>query len=127
MRFGDVAEVRFGIKTGANKFFYLDAESVREWGIEEEFLKPVIFSLRELVCIEDNLDKIQKKIFLCHKQKSDLIGTNALEYIEWGESQSFNKRPSCKSRRLWYIFAEDWNPAPFIFPAKVGERIAGAK
>ena len=123
VRLGAVAEVRRGFTTGANKFFYLDAERVSEWSIEEEFLKPVIFSLRELVCIEDNLDKIQKRIFLCHKKKSDLIGTNALEYIEWGESQSFNKRPSCKSRRLWYSFGEDWNTAPFIFPAKVGERM----
>jgi hypothetical protein len=123
VRLGDVAEVRFGIKTGANKFFYLDNQKIQEWGIEEEFLKPVIFSLRELVCIEDDLGKLQKKIFLCHEKKSDLIGTNALKYIEWGESQSFNKRPSCKSRRLWYSFAESWNSAPFIFPAKVGERM----
>ena len=49
VRLGDVAEVRFGIKTGANKFFYLDDQKIQEWGIEEEFLKPVIFSLRELV------------------------------------------------------------------------------
>ena len=123
VRLGDIAEVRRGFTTGANKFFYLNTERVSEWGIEEEFLKPVIFSLRELVCIEDNLDNIQKQIFLCHEKKSNLFGTNALKYIEWGESQSFNKRPSCKSRRLWYSFAEDWNPAPFIFPAKVGERM----
>ena len=123
VRLGDVANVRFGIKTGANEFFYLDDQGIQEWGIEEEFLEPVIFSLRELVCIEDNLDKLQKKIFLCHKEKSDLIGTNALKYIEWGESQAFNRRASCRSRRLWYSIAEGWNFAPFIFPAKVGERM----
>ena len=78
VRLGAVAEVRRGFTTGANKFFYLDAERVSEWSIEEEFLKPVIFSLRELVCIEDNLDKIQKRIFLCHKKKSDLIGTKCV-------------------------------------------------
>ena len=98
-------------------------QKIQEWGIEEEFLKPVIFSLRELACIEDDLGKLQKKIFLCPEKKSDLIGTNALKYIGWGESQSFNKRPSCKSRRLWYSIAEGWNFAPFIFPAKVGERM----
>ena len=79
--------------------------------------------MRELVCIEDDLDKLQKKIFLCHEKKSHLIGTNALKYIQWGEGQSFNKRRSVKSRRLWYSFAKNWNPAPFIFPAKVGERM----
>ncbi len=123
VRLGEVAEVRRGFTTGANEFFYLDDEKIQEWEIEEEFLNPVIFSLRELACIEDDLGKLQKKIFLCPKKKSDLIGTNALTYIEWGESQSFNKRPSCKSRRLWYSIAEGWNFAPFIFPAKVGERM----
>ena len=37
MRLGDIAEVRFGIKTGANEFFYLNDEQIQEWGIESEF------------------------------------------------------------------------------------------
>ena len=123
VRLGDVAEVRFGIKTGANEFFYLDADAVRRWGIEEKFLKPVIFSLRELVYIEDELDGLEKKVFFCHESKSRLSGTNALTYIEWGERKAFHKRPSCRSRPRWYSFAEGWDPAPFIFPAKVGERM----
>ena len=39
VRLGDVAEVRRGFTTGANEFFYLDAERIQEWGIESEFLK----------------------------------------------------------------------------------------
>jgi len=33
----EIAEVRFGIKTGANEFFYLTEEQIREFGIEREF------------------------------------------------------------------------------------------
>ncbi|MDE0502705.1 MAG: hypothetical protein OXI86_01400, partial [Candidatus Poribacteria bacterium] len=123
VRLGDIAEVRRGITTGANEFFYLDAEAVERWEIEEEFLKPVIYSLRELVCIEDQLDGLERKIFLCHESKSRLRGTNALTYIEWGQRNGFHKTPSCRSRPLWYSLAEGWNPAPYIFPAKVGERM----
>ena len=47
VRMGDVAEVRYGIKTGINEFFYLDDQRIGEWGIEEEFLKSVIKSPRE--------------------------------------------------------------------------------
>lgn len=32
-----VAEVRFGIKTGANEFFYLTEEQIKAFGIEREF------------------------------------------------------------------------------------------
>jgi len=33
----EVAEVKFGIKTGANEFFYLTEEEIQKWGIEREF------------------------------------------------------------------------------------------
>ena len=123
VRLGDIAEVRRGFTTGANEFFYLDDEKIAEWGIEGEFLKPVIFSLKELTCIEDDLSNLQKQVFKCHLSKNELRGTNALEYIEWGEKQGFHKRPTCLSRSLWYSLAEGWKSAPYIFPAKVGERM----
>ena len=123
VRLDDIAEVRRGFTTGANEFFYLDEEKIAEWGIEEEFLKPVIFSLKELTCIEDDLSNLQKQVFKCHLSKNELRGTNALEYIEWGEKQGFHKRPTCLSRSLWYSLAEGWKSAPYIFPAKVGERM----
>ena len=47
VRLGDVAEVKRGFTTGANKFFYLNDQRIQEWGIEEEFLKPVIKSPQE--------------------------------------------------------------------------------
>ena len=33
----EIAEVRFGIKTGANAFFYLTEDQIKRWGIEKEF------------------------------------------------------------------------------------------
>ncbi|MBM4465146.1 MAG: SAM-dependent DNA methyltransferase [Chloroflexi bacterium] len=37
-----VASVRFGIKTGANDFFYLTEDEIRHWGIEREFWMHVV-------------------------------------------------------------------------------------
>lgn len=102
VRLGDIAEVRFGIKTGANEFFYLDDEKIRHWGIEREFLKPVIKSPRECRSIVIKPEDLRYKIFMCHKDKADLKGTNALEYIKWGESQKFHLRPSCRGRQRWW-------------------------
>ncbi len=39
---------------------------------------------------------------MCHEDKSDLRGTNVLEYIKWGEKQGFHERPSCRGRARWY-------------------------
>ena len=102
VRLGDVAEVRFGIKTGANEFFYFDDQRIQEWGIEEEFLKPVIKSPRECRSILIDPSQLKVKLFMCPADKADLVGTAALEYIEWGESEGFDQRPSCRSRARWY-------------------------
>ena len=103
---GDVADVRFGIKTGANEFFYLDAEGVREWRIEEEFLKPIIKSPRECRSILIDPSQLKLKLFMCGEDKADLAGTAALEYIEWGESEGFDQRPSCRGRARWWDLGE---------------------
>ena len=102
VRLGDIADVRFGIKTGANEFFYLDAKRIQEWGIEAEFLKPVIKSPRECKSIRVDPNQLQFKLFMCHLDKAALSGTSALAYIEWGESQGFHQRPSCRGRARWW-------------------------
>lgn len=121
VKLGDIAEVRFGIKTGANEFFYLDEEKIKKWGIEEEFLKPVIKSPRECKTVKINLEEILIKIIVCHKDKNELKGANLLKYINWGEKQTtdedvnWNEVPSVKGRKYWYnIFENDKDD--FIIP-----------
>ncbi len=114
VRLGDVAEVRFGIKTGANDFFYFDAEKIREWEIEEEFLKSVIKSPRECKTIRIDPSQLKFKLFMCGKDKTDLTGTAALEYIKWGEAQGFNRRPSCRGRARWWDLGE-WDFADLLW------------
>ncbi len=102
VRLGDIAEVRFGIKTGANEFFYLDAAAIRQWGIEPEFLRPVIQTPRECKGFIVNPLDLKQQIFICQEDKENLRGKNALEYIKWGESKRFHNRPSCASRAMWW-------------------------
>ncbi|MFL5658631.1 MAG: Eco57I restriction-modification methylase domain-containing protein [Ktedonobacteraceae bacterium] len=102
VRLGDIADVRFGIKTGANEFFYLDTDKAQQWRIEEEFLQPAIKSPRECKSILIDSSTLKSRLFLCHKTKEELRGTAALEYIKWGESQAFHKRPSCAGRPRWW-------------------------
>ncbi len=125
VRLGDIAEVRFGIKTGANEFFYLkpvgrtvkevaeiseknpdsliEVENKAGWRgeIEAEFLKPVIKSPRELKTIMVNIEDLNYLVLMCHKDKKELKGKKAFYYIEWGEKQKFHQRPTCKGRPRW--------------------------
>jgi hypothetical protein len=113
-RLGDIANVRRGVTTGANDFFYLSEEDQNFWQIEPEFLQPVIKSPRECSTIIVKPEDISLKLFICSKNKSELKGTNALRYIEYGETDKYwydektgkynppYLRPSCRSRRNWY-------------------------
>jgi len=102
VRLGDIAEVRRGFTTGANEFFYLDDERIREWEIEEEFFTPVIKSPKECKRILVDFTNLKFNLFLCHKEKRELKGTAAIEYIKWGEAQGFHERPTCWGRDRWW-------------------------
>lgn len=102
VRLGDVATVKFGIKTGANAFFCLDKDRIEEWGIEDEFLQPVMVSPRESRSIAIDTTRLPSMLFIVHEEKNNLVGTAALDYILWGESEGYNLRRSVSGRRLWY-------------------------
>ena len=102
VRLGDVAEVRFGIKTGANDFFFLDKSRSKELDIEKEFLMPVIKSPRESKHLRIVQKNLKYNIIMCHKNKHELKGTKILEHIKWGEEKGYHKRPSCAGRKNWW-------------------------
>jgi len=86
----EVAEIRRGFTTGINEFFYLTDDKIKHWGIEEEFLKPVLKSPKEFEGILIDPAKLTTKVFLCKKSKEELRRegkTRASKYIEWGEKQ----------------------------------------
>lgn len=133
----EVAEVRLGIITGINEFFYLTEERIREFGIEEEFLKPVLTSPKEFEGILIDPTKLTTKVFLCQKSKEELRRegkTGALKYIEWGERQKTKERGSHKAggvlyphvqsvqgRKYWYAL-QDRQSGDFIVNRFIGER-----
>ena len=98
--------MRFGIKTGANDFFYLTPESISEFGIESEYCHTVMTTPQESRSIAVDLARLPKRLFMCHDDKDELAGTGALAYIQWGETQEYHRRTSVKSRRRWYDLGE---------------------
>ncbi len=46
---GDLARIRIGVVTGANEFFVLRPSSVRDIGIKQHYLRPIVESARQLI------------------------------------------------------------------------------
>ena len=112
LKLDEIADVKFGVKTGINDFFYLDDTKINKWQIENEFLRPVIKSPRECKNITVDLESLKYKIFMCHKNKQELQNTYALKYINWGETQMtedgklWPQVSSIVNRANWYDIPE---------------------
>lgn len=122
----EVAEVRFGIKTGANEFFYLTQEEINRKGIEEKFWKhkdkagnlvanKVIVSPRECKRVVPTADDLSRIVLSINYEKEELDGKKVLNYIKKGEHKGFHQRPTCASRKTWYNL-ELREPWSILFP-----------
>ena len=122
VRLGDIAEVRFGIKTGCNEFFYLPSKhfDIRKDGksyelipkyeglpegirIEDENLPFAILSPRDVESLNIKPSDFKRHLLLLDIKHRPMNGLKT--YLKWGEQQRVNERPSCKSRNKWWALA----------------------
>ena len=108
-----VAEVRFGIKPGITKFFFLSADTIEHWKIEDEFLAPIIRTPKETPGIAIDTENLEFKMLICRDDIKKLKKFKGLSsYIQWGEKQktedgiSWPEVPSVLGRKYWYDLGE---------------------
>ncbi len=121
-KLGDYCRVRRGIATGDNSFFAMTSAEIEQWGIEEQFLVPVVLGSKDLP-YEGPLDAdfyasriaegARGLLFFCHDPVEALGGTNALRYIEHGLELGLHERFNCRTRNPWYG-VEPVPPADFF-------------
>jgi len=86
----EVANVKTGLYTGLNDFFYPDEARISHWKIEKDYIVPILRSPKEVEGVLVAAKHLTGKVFLCKKSKLELrrLGhRGALAYIEWGEKQ----------------------------------------
>jgi type I restriction-modification system DNA methylase subunit len=126
-KLNNVAKVFRGAVTGYNDFFIVNKQAAKDWGIEKNYLKPVMTSpkkIRGLIVRKEGLDEF---LLLCHEDKADLKGKNVLRYIEHGEKikvkiekaarpieVTLPNVPTIRVRNLWYNLPE-FDVPPIIF------------
>lgn len=80
--------------TRINEFFHVTPEVAAQFGIENEYLWPLIKSPKETDRIIVDPDALKLRIFVCRRSKKELEGLKhrgTLRYIEWGEKQTYTK------------------------------------
>lgn len=131
----EIADVRFGIKTGANEFFYLTEEEIEKKGIEKEFWMHkdenenwvpnyIIKSSKECKSITAKQEDLKFRVLMINKEKKSLNKTNVLKWIKKGEREGFHHRPTCASRgKQWYDLGI-WEKPDFVWSDAYNIRFA---
>ncbi len=131
-----LGRVRYPLKTGINRFFYLSHAQAKAWGIEPEYLFPVIRSARKVKTYCVDADTCDELLFSCPDSLEELARkgkTGALNYIRWGATQTSQPRqkrsqpipwpqvPSVQSNRPWY-FVKPLAPAHILCSRFIDQR-----
>lgn len=115
----DFCAIKLGYKSLMNDFFYLDAETIDRFKIEDEFLVP-IYMLADL----DESKFLQKPVpkrwvFTCTKLEPDLRGSGAWSYIDWGAHQVIVARKQAKEPTTFKSALEKQGGREWWFPKAV--------
>lgn len=116
----DLGKVRYPLKTGINQFFYVTPEVVERFGIESEFLYPVVKTSKMIRRYLMTPDLLELRLFSCTQSLDTLESEGkqgALDYIRWGATQTSLARQkrlqpvpwpevaSVQGRPYWYAVA----------------------
>jgi methylase of polypeptide subunit release factors len=98
---GNWATIKRGFTTGANSFFYLTSSTIDKWGIESEFRRPLLKSLRHIHQRIVTLADCELEVLMVPTGE-DLSRKATGDYLNWGEEERIHLRRTCTSRKPWY-------------------------
>lgn len=122
----DFANVMRGIATGANEFFFLTNQQVKELSIPKEFLNRAIGRTKDvtqsILTLEDMeaLDKGNRPTFLLSINGQENYPKSIQNYLKTGEAMGLPTRALIQQRRPWYKMEKRRIP-PLLF-AYLGRR-----
>lgn len=118
-RFNKIADVDVGIVTGANKFFLVDDETVKKYGLQK-YAYPMFG--RSEHCPGVIYDEWQHKEnarlgnptnFVWLKDNEAMLSKEVLNYINLGAEESLHTRYKCRIRKPWYL-------VPSVYSTQIG-------
>lgn len=128
----ELADIRFAVKTGNNRFFVMTMKEAKRWGISGKHLRPAITNPEKHPKIVIEKQDLKEFFFTCHQDKNLIDDRGALAYIEWGENaeyvpkqgknkgktmKGFHTIKSVQGRKLWYDLGER-RIAPLVIPRR---------
>lgn len=108
-KLASIAEIKRGYIPWPYEFYILDAEQVRKFKIEKEFLRTIFRSPDESNKIFLDKEQFNKFLLVIDRSIDQLKEKNVLKYIKWGENQKYKKI----NKKDWFRL-EKRNPSSLI-------------
>ncbi|NHK32417.1 MAG: N-6 DNA methylase [Asgard group archaeon] len=99
-----LGQIRYPMKTGLNEYFIINKEVIKKFGIEKEYLIPLIKSPKKISSINISSKDLEKFVFNCNESIEDLKRNGkdgALRYINWGEKQVTLKKQQSRGNEKY--------------------------
>ena len=120
-RFGEIAKVDVGTVTGANNYFVVSEDTLKEYKLEKIAAPLVGRNLHIPGIIFDEKDWFENKkkgfaVHLLNFPNTDFENYPKImqEYIRLGEKQEIHKRYKTRMRDRWYQVPSIWKPDAFL-------------
>lgn len=119
---GDIFFIKRGLATGSNSYFILNPEQVREWGIPQQFLKPILPGPRylstDIIEAQPNGEPaVSPRVYLldCNEPEEKIRKRwpRFYEYLQKGHKEEIAESYLASHRAPWYS-QEQRPPAPFL-------------
>jgi adenine-specific DNA-methyltransferase len=107
-RLGDLADAGIGYVTGANNFFHVSAETIKDWGIPSAFLRRAVCRSRAFTGLRftsadwDLAFETGDAAQLLALPRRGVLPPSVRRYLEYGESQRVHLAYKCRTRQPWY-------------------------
>jgi adenine-specific DNA-methyltransferase len=125
---GDLAKVVRGVATGANEFFFLTHDQIKQIGIPEKYFVNAVGRTRDVTGDEltnETLRTLQQasrptKLLALNGEPLESYPDSLRTYLQYGESLGLAEKPLISQRRVWYKMESRVVP-PLLF-AYLGRR-----
>jgi adenine-specific DNA methylase len=114
VRFGECADVKIGVVTGADKYFILENDRIVDLQVEPTDVIPILTTSKELNGMFLNGNSHSKNLLLLTKENR----RSYRQYIEEGKNLKYHKRSHSLRRRPWYAVRAGRTPDAF-FPYRM--------
>ncbi|MHA2298069.1 MAG: HsdM family class I SAM-dependent methyltransferase [Candidatus Hodarchaeales archaeon] len=108
-----LGHVKWGLKTGAEKFFFLSPQQVLDYQIPPEYTKLTIKSPKDL--FRDKGHHLYSNLLTIPPINKNELPVEIINYLNLGEKMGLPHRASIKSRKPWYSISIN-KPPDIIVP-----------